>query len=75
MEEKKLQDFLPDKNSSYLKEFNNSNTTSKINKEQVIIKLKCGHFYHYDCIQPWVEADNSCPLCRKAILKRMEDIF
>ena len=36
MEEKKLEDFLPDKNTSYIKKFNNSNITSKINEEQVI---------------------------------------
>ena len=36
MEEKQLKDFLPDKNSSYIKEFNNSNITTKINQEQVI---------------------------------------
>ena len=36
MEEKNLKDFLPDKNISYIKNFNNSNTTSQINKEQVI---------------------------------------
>ena len=36
MEEKQLEDFLPDKKSSYLKKFNNSNITTKINKEQVI---------------------------------------
>ena len=36
MEEKQLKDFLPDKNSSYQKEFNNSDVTSKINQDQVI---------------------------------------
>ena len=36
MEEKQLEDFLPDKNTSYIKKFNNSNITSKINEEQVI---------------------------------------
>ena len=36
MEEKQLKDFLPDKNISYIKKFNNSNITSKINEEQVI---------------------------------------
>ena len=36
MKEKKLEDFLPDKNSSYIKKFNNVNISSKINKEQVI---------------------------------------
>ena len=36
MEEKQFEDFLPDKNSSYIKKFNNSSITAKINKEQVI---------------------------------------
>ncbi len=40
MEEKQLEDFLPDKNSSYVKKFNNSNITSKINQEQVINCIK-----------------------------------
>ena len=36
MEEKQLEDFLPDKNASYTKKINNSNITNKINEEQVI---------------------------------------
>tara|TARA_B100000886_G_scaffold301772_1_gene231420 strand:- start:454 stop:837 length:384 start_codon:yes stop_codon:yes gene_type:complete len=38
--EKKFEDFLPDKKSSYQKKFNNSNITSKINQEQVIECIK-----------------------------------
>ena len=40
MEEKQLEDFLPDKNTSYIKKFNNSNIATKINKEQVIECIK-----------------------------------
>ena len=36
MEEKQLEDFLPDKNTSYKKNFNNLIITTKINEEQVI---------------------------------------
>ena len=36
MEEKQLEDFLPDKKSSYIKKLNKSNISTKINKEQVI---------------------------------------
>ena len=36
MQEKQLEDFLPAKSSSYLKKFNNSNITTKINQAQVI---------------------------------------
>ncbi len=36
MEEKQLEDFLPDKNTSYIKKFNNKNNNIKIKQEQVI---------------------------------------
>ena len=36
MEEKQLRDFLPDKNATYQKKFNNSKIATKINQEQVI---------------------------------------
>ena len=36
MEEKQLEDFLPDKNKSYIKKFNNTDISTIINKEQVI---------------------------------------
>lgn len=40
MEDKKLQDFLPDINSSYKKEFNNENIIFKIEEEEVIECIK-----------------------------------
>jgi len=40
MEEKQLEDFLPNKKSSYINKFNNSNISSKITKEQVIERIK-----------------------------------
>ena len=36
MQDKILKDFLPDKNSSYRKKFNNSGSLLKITEEQVI---------------------------------------
>ena len=40
MEDKKLKDFLPDKNSSYTKKLLNFNKSSKIKEEQVIECIK-----------------------------------
>ena len=40
MEVKQLKDFLPDKNSSYIKKFNNSNNSIKIKQEQVIACIR-----------------------------------
>ena len=40
MQDKNLSDFLPDKNTSYFKEFQNSNIKEIITKEQIIEELK-----------------------------------
>ena len=40
MQDKDLNDFLPDKNTSYFKEFQNSNIKEIITKEQIIEELK-----------------------------------
>tara|TARA_Y100001970_G_C14001180_1_gene733472 strand:+ start:105 stop:491 length:387 start_codon:yes stop_codon:yes gene_type:complete len=40
MEEKQLEDFLPDKKSSYIKKFNNPNIATKIYQEQVIERIR-----------------------------------
>ena len=46
MEEKQLEDFLPEKNTSYIKKLNNSIITTKIKEEQVI-----------DCIRTVVDPE------------------
>jgi len=43
---------------------------SELNKENKIIKLKCGHFFDYECIENWLRKhSNKCPTCRIEIAK------
>jgi len=35
-----------------------------INYSQIIRKFKCGHTFHYKCIDEWLENNTKCPICR-----------
>ena len=28
-----------------------------------IVEGSCGHSFHYECINPWVQTNKTCPLC------------
>lgn len=38
--------------------------SSTAETETVAHLLPCGHYLHNDCLKPWVERANSCPICR-----------
>ena len=29
--------------------------------------IPCGHFFHSNCLENWIEIENKCPLCRQSI--------
>lgn len=34
--------------------------------EMIAHLLPCGHNLHNECLKPWVERANSCPICRQS---------
>ncbi len=42
-------------------------------KKSAVLK-KCGHSYHFKCLNNWLEKSHSCPLCRNKVMLSSEDI-
>ena len=36
-------------------------------RERIGLLKQCGHFYHFECIWPWLKQQGSCPVCRRAV--------
>lgn len=35
-------------------------------EEKKVIKLRCNHLFHSECISNWIEYQTTCPICRAA---------
>jgi len=57
-------------NESELLELKKTNSTDcsvckdEFDLEAKLIKLPCNHYFHSDCVKPWLLQRNSCPTCR-----------
>jgi hypothetical protein len=38
-----------------------------------VTKLECNHYFHMDCIRPWLQRVNTCPVCRKIVVPLQEN--
>lgn len=34
-----------------------------------VVKTRCGHWFHKDCLEDWTQRHNNCPLCRAPLAK------
>lgn len=34
---------------------------------EMVKELPCEHYFHDDCIKPWLQSQNTCPMCRATI--------
>jgi hypothetical protein len=37
--------------------------------------LQCGHPYHWDCVNVWLDANNTCPICRAHQCRWVESLL
>ena len=62
-ETKNEKDCIICKRSLYEPSYDQITDNTKLLNEQDIIIGKCGHCYHYDCMQKWLNAGNkNCPI-------------
>jgi DNA-directed RNA polymerase subunit RPC12/RpoP len=47
--------------------------TDEFEKDEKISSLDCKHFFHSECLIPWLEIQNTCPNCRFMLPKAKEE--
>ena len=47
-----------------IKEDNCSICMEQFQDNETVVQLECNHLFHKNCIDPWKEANEKCPLCK-----------
>ena len=42
-----------------------SGAFTRVQKQEVLTKLPCGHEFHHECIKPWAKKNPRCPFDRR----------
>jgi len=48
------------------------NVIEVLNDDEMVKIFRCKHAFHPDCIEPWFENHNKCPLCKEAFIDDLD---
>ena len=54
---------------------NSSSSSSSLNNGSQLQLLHCGHAFHSECIVPWLEQYNRCPVCHVQVFAELKTFF
>lgn len=46
----------------------------ELTEDDTYRSLPCGHYFHPDCIDPWLEQNVTCPMCNVSLIKTSNEL-